>query len=179
MKPRFLPIIFFLTFFQITAQTIPKDDAFIRYLSLQMTGKQHNVNFYKGSFITVKLNNDKQKYTFKIVQLTDSSFFYFPNQNQTSVFDLQELKFKEIRKVYLGKGKKSILDGIGLLGGAGVMLFSFGILNQLGNSKVEINPTLTKISAAMVASGLLIGILRNRTYAINKRHYFRLYHAEK
>ena len=115
MKLRFLLPIFLLNSFQIIAQTISKDELFIRCLSLQMTGKQHNVNFYKGSFITVKLKNDKQKYSFQIVQLTDSSFLYYPNQNQTSIFDLQELKFKEISKVYLGKGKRSILDGKRLL----------------------------------------------------------------
>lgn len=154
-------------------------EPFIRSLALQMSGKQRNVSFYEGSIIVVKLHDDKQKYAFQIVRLTDSSFFYAPNQNQTSVFDLQELKFRDIRKVYLERGKPTILDGIGLLGVAGVMLFSFDILNQLGSSKIEVSPTVVGISAGLLTTSLIVKILQNRAYRINKRHYFHLYHLAK
>jgi hypothetical protein len=179
MKISILLILFSLLNLPIFAQITPPEEPFIRSLTLQMTGKQRNVSFYQGSIIVVKLHDDKQKYAFQIVRLTDSSFFYAPNHNQTSIFDLQEIKFKEIRKVYLGKGKKSILDGIGLVGGAGIMLFSFDILNQIGKPKINVNPTIVGISAGLITTSLLITLLRNRTYNINKRHYFRLYHLPK
>lgn len=179
MKISILLISFSLHYFQISAQLIQSEEPFIRCLTLQMTGKQRNVNFYEGSIIAVKLHEDKQKYAFQILRLTDSSFFYAPNQNQTSVFDLQELKFKDIRKIYLGKGKGSIVDKIGLLGTAGIMLFSFDILNQIGNPKINVSPTVVGISAGLVTTSLLISVLRNRTYKINKRHYFHLYHLPK
>jgi hypothetical protein len=179
MKLSVLLISFSLLYLPIFAQLIQPEEPFIRCLTLQMTGKQRNVNFYEGSIIVVKLYGDKEKYAFKIIRLTDSSFFYAPNQNQTSVFDLQELKFRDIRKVYLGKGKGSILDKIGLVGTAGIMLFSFDILNQIGNPKINISPTVIGISAGLVTTSLLISVLRNRTYKINKRHYFHLYHLPK
>lgn len=179
MKISILLILFSLSNLPIFAQITQPEESFIRSLTLQMTGKQRNVNFYEGSTIVVKIHDDKQKYAFQIVKLTDSSFFYALNQNQTSVFDLQELKFKDIRKIYLGKGKGSIMDKIGLLGTAGIMLFSFDILNQIGKPKINVNPTIIGISAGLITTSLLIKTLRNRTYKINKRHYFRLYHLPK
>ena len=179
MKISILLTLFCLFYVPIYSQSNQSEEPFVRSLTLQMTGKQRNVNFYESSTIVVKLNDDNQKYAFQIVRLTDSSFFYAPTQNQTSVFDLQELKFRDIRKVYLRRAKPSILDGVGLLGAAGVMLFSFDILNQLGNSSININPTVVGISAGLVATSLLVRVLRNRAYKINKRHYFHLYHLPK
>ncbi len=179
MKIAILLMLLCFLYLPIYAQSNLLEEPFIRSLTLQMTGKQRNVSFYENSTIVVKLDNDKQKYALQIVRLTDSSFFYAPTVNQTSIFDLQEVKFREIRKVYLGKGKPTMLDGIGLLGVAGVMLFSFDILNQLGNLKIEVSPTVVGISAGLVASSILIQVLRNRTYRINKRHYFHLYHLTK
>lgn len=179
MKISILLTLFLLFNLPTYSQLLPSEEPFIRSLTLQMTGKMRNINFYQGSTIVVKLENDKQKYALRIIRLTDSSFLYAPNQNQTSVFDLQELKFKDIRKVYLGSGKPSMLDGAGLLGGAGIMLFSFDILNQLGNPKINVSPAVVGISASLVATNFLIKFLRNRTYKINKRHYFHLYHLPK
>jgi hypothetical protein len=179
MKISILLILFSLLNLPISAQLIRPQEPFIRCLTLQMTGKKRNVNFYEGSIIVAKLYDDKLKYSFQIVRLTDSSFFYAPNQNQTSIFDLQEIKFKEIRKIYLGKGKGSIMDKIGLLGTAGIMLFSFDILNQIGKPKIEISPAIVSISTGLITISLLIKTLRNNTYNINKRHYFHLYHLSK
>lgn len=179
MKILILFTLFCLLYLPIYSQSNHIEEPFIRLLTLQMAGKQRNVNFYESSTIVVKLRDDNQKYAFQVVRLTDSSFFYAPTQNQTSIFDLQELKFRDIKKVYLPSRKHSILDGMGLLGVAGVMLFSFDILNQLGNSSINISPTIVGLSAGLVATSVLVKILRNRACKINKRHYFHLYHLPK
>ncbi|MDZ7896788.1 MAG: hypothetical protein U5N85_02010 [Arcicella sp.] len=75
MKISTLLLLFFLDYSQISAQILQAEEPFIRCLTLQMTGKQRNVNFYEGSIIVVKLHHDKQKYAFQIIRLTDSSFF--------------------------------------------------------------------------------------------------------
>ncbi|MDZ7896789.1 MAG: hypothetical protein U5N85_02015 [Arcicella sp.] len=79
----------------------------------------------------------------------------------------------------MGKGKGSILNKIGLLGTAGIMLFSFDILNQLGNPKINVSPTIVGISTGLITTSLLVNALRNRTYKINNRHYFHLYHLSQ
>lgn len=109
--------------------------------------------------------------------MTDSSFFYSPYQEQNTIFDLQELKFKDIKKIYLGGNNNPIaFRGTGILGGAGVMLFTIDVLNQLKNTPIKINPTIAGVSAGLIGVSYLIKVLTNQNYRINKRHFFHLYH---
>ncbi|MEY4540448.1 MAG: hypothetical protein RLZZ306_2205 [Bacteroidota bacterium] len=177
MKLNFLLTIFLLTSFTTFSQILPKSEPFVRCLSLQMTGKKRNVHFFEGDDIKVKLYSDHQKHDFQILRLTDSSFFYSPYNETNTIFDLQELKFKDIKKVYLQDNKSSfLLKSTGILKPAGVMLFTFDILNQLKNSTVKINPTIAGVSAGLVGVSYLVKILTNPNYRINKRHFFRIYH---
>jgi hypothetical protein len=143
-----------------------------------MTGKAKNINFFEGDNFKIKLYSDNKKHTFQIIKLTDSSFFYSPYEEQNTIFDLQEIKFKDIKKIYLNKRLNQIVwKGSGALGGAGVILFTADILNQIKNGvSVRIDPTLTGVSTGLVGLGFLIKILANPNYKINKRHFFRLYH---
>ena len=68
------------------------------------------------------------------------------------------------------------IQGAKVLKPAGVMLFSFDILNQLGNPMVKINPTIAGVSAGLIGMSYLIKVLTNQNYRINKRHFFHLYH---
>ena len=175
-------LLLFCTFFEIAnlfSQKLPDKKQVLRCLTLQMTGKTRNVHFHEGSYITFKSFSKKKKQQLKIIELTDSSFFYFPYENQHSIFDLQEIKFKDIKKIYTG-GKKEILGmkGVSALGGAGVFLFSFDVLNQIGKPSVKINSTIVVISASLIGVSYIINTLQHPVYRINKKHYLKLYHIE-
>lgn len=178
MKFKFFLFLFLLNSTSIFAQILPKNESFVRCLSLQMTGKKKNINFFEGDNIIVKTVSNHKKHHFQILRLTDSSFFYSPYQEQNTIFDLQELKFKDIKKVYLGGSKNPIsMRGTGALGGAGIFLLTFEMLNQLKNDeKIKINPTIAGVSAGLIGVSYLIKVLTNRNYRINKRHFFHLYH---
>ena len=177
MKLRFLLPILLLNSFQIIAQILPKTEQFVRCLSLQMTGKKKNVYFFEGENITVKIISDHKKHDFQILRMTDSSFFYSPYGETNTTFDLTELKFRDIKKIYLQHTKSSFfVQGAKVLKPAGVMLFSFDILNQLGNPTVKINPTIAGVSAGLIGVSYLVKVLTNQNYRINKRHFFRVYH---
>jgi hypothetical protein len=178
MNFRLLLTIFLLISLTTFSQITPKNEAFVRCLSLQMTGHQKNINFFEGDNIKVKLHSDHKKHTFQIIKLTDSSFFYSPYEELNTVFDLQELKFRDIKKIYLGGSRNPIsMSGFGALGGAGVMLSSFDILNQLRTgATIKINPTIAGVSVGLIGLSYLVKILTNPIYKINKRHFFRLYH---
>jgi hypothetical protein len=142
-----------------------------------MTGKKKNVYFFEGDNIIVKTVSDNKKHNLQILRMTDSSFFYSPYHETNTIFDLKELKFNNIKKVYLSGNKNPIsMRGTGILGGAGLMLFTIDILNQLKNDSVKINPTIAGVSAGLIGVSYLIKVLTNRNYRINKRHFFRLYH---
>ena len=159
------------------AQITPANESFVRCLSFQMTGKKKNINFFEGNEISLKTFQNHKKQRFEIVKLTDSSFFYAPSEDLNTVFDLQELKFRDIKKVYLGKSHSAIsMRGFGTLGGAGVMLYTFDILNQLKNLPIKNNPTLLGISAGLIGASYLLKIVSSQNYKINKQHYFHLYH---
>ena len=178
MKLYLLLTIFLLNYFPISSQILPKSEPFVRCLSLQMTGKKRNVNFFEGDNIKVKLYSDNHKHTFQIIRLTDSSFLYSPYEEQNAIFDLKELKFEDIKKIYLGGSRNPLaMRGFGALGGAGVMLSSIDILNQLrAGQTLKINPTIAGVSAGLIGLSYLIKVLTNPIYKINKRHFFRLYH---
>lgn len=177
MKLKLILVILSFNCIPIFSQILPKSESFIPCLSLQMTGKKRNVYFFEGDNIIVKLQKDHKKHNFQILRLTDSSFFYSPYQEQNTIFDLQELKFKEIKKIYLGGNNNPIsLRGTGILGGAGVILFTIDVLNQLKNPPVKINPTIAVLSAGLIGISYLIKVLTNQNYKINKRHFFHLYH---
>ena len=177
MKLKLILIILSLNSITSFSQILPKNEAFVRCLSLQMTGKKKNVHFFEGDNIIVKIVSDRKKHNFQILRMTDSSFFYSPYQEQNTIFDLQELKFKDIKKVYLGGNNNPIsVRGTGILGGAGVLLFTIDVLNQLKNMPVKINPTLAGVSAGLIGVSYLIKVLTNQNYRINKRHFFHLYH---
>jgi len=177
MKLKLILIIISLNSFTTFSQILPKSESFIPCLSLQMTGKKRNVYFFEGNNIIVKLHRDAKKHNFEILRLTDSSFFYSPYQEQNAIFDLQELKFKDIKKIYLGSNNNPIsLRGTGILGGAGLTLFTIDVLNQLKNPPVKINPTIAGVSAGLIGLSFLIKVLTNQNYRINKRHFFHLYH---
>lgn len=177
MKKSILLFIFLLNVLVSFAQIAPKNEPFVRCLSLQMTGKKKNINFFEGNEISLKTFQSHKIKRFEIVKLTDSSFFYAPSEDLNTVFDLQELKFKDIKKVYLGKRHSAIsMKGFGTLGGAGVMLYTFDILNQLKNLPIKNNPTLLGISAGLIGASYLLKMVSSQNYKINKRHYFHLYH---
>ena len=177
MKFKLIPILILLNSITAFSQILPKTEPFVRCLSLQMTGKKKNVYFFEGDNIIVKTFLDRKKHDFQILRMTDSSFFYSPYQEQNTIFDLQELKFREIKKVYLQNNKSSfLLRSTSVLKPAGVMLFTFDILNQLKNPAVKINPTIAGVSAGLIGVSYLIKILTNQNYRINKRHFFRIYH---
>jgi hypothetical protein len=177
MNFKLLLTIFLLNSFTTFSQITPKNETFVRCLSLQMTGHQKNINFFEGNHIKVKLYSDHKKHDFQIIKLTDSSFLYSPYEELNTVFDLQELKFRDIKKIYLGGSRNPIsMSGFGALGGAGVMLSSFDILNQLKNPTIKINPTIAGVSAGLIGLSYLIKVLTNPIYRINKRHFFRIYH---
>lgn len=172
-------ILFFFSVNSITtfSQILPKSEQFIRCLSLQMTGKKKNVYFFEGDNITVKTIAAHKKQEFQILRMTDSSFFYSPYNETNTIFDLQELKFRDIKKVYLQNQKSSFfLSGSKILKPAGVMLFTFDILNQLKNQTVKINPTIAGVSAGLIGVSYLVKILTSQNYKISKRHFFRVYH---
>ena len=177
MKLKLILFLFWLNFTNIFSQTLPKNESFVRCLSLQMMGKKKNVNFFEGDNVVVKLHTGDKKQSFQILRLTDSSFFHSPYQEQNTIFDLQELKFKDIKKIYLGGNNNPIaFRGTGILGGAGVMLFTIDVLNQLKNTPVKINPTIIGVSAGLIGVSYVIKVLTNQNYRINKRHFFHLYH---
>lgn len=177
MKNILLLSILIIHTFTVFSQNGTSNDSFIRCLSLQMTGRQKNINFFEGNEISLKTFQSHKKQQLEIVRLTDSSFFYAPNEDLNTVFDLQELKFKDIKKVYLGKSHSAIsMRGFGTLGGAGVMLYTFDILNQLKNLPIKNNPTLLGISAGLIGASYLLKIVSSQNYKINKGHYFHLYH---
>jgi hypothetical protein len=177
MKRQFLLSFFLLNTLSPFAQISPQNEPFVRCLSFQMTGRKKNVNFFEGNQITLKTVMNRKISRFEIVKLTDSSFFYTPNENMNSVFDLQELKFKDIKKVYLRRSHKAIsMVGFGTLGSAGIMLYTFDILNQLKNMPIKNNPTLLGVSAGLLGASYLIKLLTAQNYKINQRHYFHLYH---
>ncbi len=179
MKTNFLLIFFFLPLTFVCAQKPPESKQPFRCLTLQMTGKTRNIHFHEGSDIILKTFGNRKKQHLTIVQLSDSSFFYFPDENQHSIFDLQEIKFREIKKIY-SHGEKQLfaLKGIGALGGAGVFLFSFDVLNQLKSPPIVINPTIVAISSGFIGLSFIINKLQHPAYKISKRHYLRLYHIE-
>jgi hypothetical protein len=178
MKLRHLLILFLLNPISTFSQILPRSDSFIRCLSLQMTGKKKNVYFFEGDNIIVKTILDHKKHNFQILRMTDSSFFYSPYSETNTIFDLKELKFSDIKKVYIGGSKNPIsMRGTGALGGAGVLLLTIETLNQLKNGEtLKINPTIAGVSAGLIGVSYLIKVLTNRNYRINKRHFFRLYH---
>ncbi|MBB6003250.1 hypothetical protein [Arcicella rosea] len=144
-----------------------------------MTGKTRNIHFHEGSYITFKSFSTKKKQHLKIIELTDSSFLYFPYENQHSIFDLQEVKFKDIKKIYAG-GKKEVLGmkGVSALGGAGVFLIAFDVLNQISKPSVKINSTIAIISASLIGVSYIINTLQHPVYRINNKHSLKLYHIE-
>lgn len=178
MKLRCLLILLSINSIPTFSQILPKTEPFVRCLSLQMTGNKKNVYFFEGDNIIVKTNSDHKKQNFQILRMTDSSFFYSPYHETNTIFDLKELKFKDIKKVYLGGSKNPIsMRGFGALGGAGVLLLTIDVLNQLRTGQtVKINPTIAGISAGLIGVSYLIKVLTNRNYRINKRHFFRIYH---
>lgn len=177
MKLSFLLTLFLLNSISLFSQILPKTEPFVRCLSLQMTGKKKNIYFLENDDIIVRTNLDRKKRHFQILRMTDSSFFYSPYDETNTIFDLKELKFKDIKKVYLPKDNDSFLSkGSTILRPAGVMLFAFDVLNQLKNPMVKINPTIAGVSAGLIGVSYLIKVLTNRNYKINKRHFFRLYH---
>ena len=177
MKLNFLLTIFILNSISTFSQILPKTEPFVRCLSLQMTGKKRNVYFFEGENITVKIISDHKKHDFQILRMTDSSFFYSPYGETNTIFDLTELKFKDIKKVYLPKKESSFFrQGAKVLKPVGVMLFTFDMLNQLKNPMAKINPTIAGLSAGLIGISYLVDVLTNQNYRINKRHFFRLYH---
>jgi hypothetical protein len=178
MKLKLILIIFLLNSSTVFSQILPKSGSFIRCLSLQMTGKKKNVYFLEGDNIIVKTISDHKKHNFQILRMTDSSFFYSPYHENNTVFDLKELKFSDIKKVYMGGSKNPIsMRGTGALGGAGVLLLTIEALNQLKNGEtLKINPTIAGVSAGLIGVSYLLKVLTNRNYKINKRHFFHLYH---
>jgi hypothetical protein len=178
MKLNYLIIFLSLNSFQTFSQILPKTEPFVRCLSLQMTGKKKNVYFFEGDNIIVKTISDHKKHNFQILRMTDSSFFYSPYNETNTIFDLKELKFSDIKKVYMGGSKNPIsMRGTGTLGGAGVLLLTIEALNQLKNGEtLKINPTIAGVSAGLIGVSYLIKVLTNQNYRINKRHFFRIYH---
>lgn len=176
-------LLLFYLIFQITnlfAQKLPeKKQEILRCLTLQMTGKTRNIHFHEGSYITFKSFSTKKKQQLKIIELTDSSFLYFPYENQHSIFDLQEIKFKNIKKIYAG-GKKEIFTtkGVGALGGGGVFLIAFDVLNQIGKPSIQVNSTIAVISASLIGVSYLLNVIQHPAYRINNKHYLKLYHIE-
>lgn len=177
MKLKLTLILFLSNSITIFAQILPKSEPFVRCLSLQMTGKKKNVYFFEGDNIIVRTVSDHKKHDFQILRMTDSSFFYSPFNESNTIFDLKEVKFRDIKKVYLKDDRNSFfLKGATILRPAGVMLFTFDILNQLKNPTVKINPTIAGVSAGLIGVSYLIKVLTNQNYRINKRHFFHLYH---
>ena len=107
MKLKILLIIFLVDSSSLFSQILPKNEPFVRCLSLQMTGRKKNVYFFEGDNIVIKTISNRKKHDFQILRMTDSSFFYSPYQETNTIFDLKELKFKDIKKVYLRKQKSS------------------------------------------------------------------------
>lgn len=179
MKIILLLVFILINFSPMLAQDEVLHKPFLRCLTLQMTGKTRNVHFHEGSYISFKSFSTRKKQHLKIIELTDSSFLYFQYENQHSIFDLQEVKFKDIKKIYSG-GKKEVFGtkGVGALGGAGVFLFSFDVLNQIGKPSVKINSTIAIISASLIGVSYILNTLQNPVYRINKRHFLKLYHIE-
>ena len=162
---------------KIILNILPKNEPFVRCLSLQMTGKKKNIYFFEGDNIIVKTISDHKKQNFQILRMTDSSFFYSPYNETNTIFDLKEMKFKDIKKVYLPKdGDSFLLKSTAILKPAGLMLFTFDMLNQLKNPTVKINPTIAGVSAGLIGVSYLVKVLTNPNYRINKRHFFRIYH---
>ncbi len=178
MNLKLLLTILLLNSIPIFSQTLSKNAPFIRCLSLQMTGKKKNVYFFEGDNIIVKTISDHKKQNFQILRMTDSSFFYSTFNETNTIFDLKELKFKDIKKVYLGGSKNPLsMRGTGSLGGAGVLLLVIESLNQLKNGDtIKINPTIAGVSAGLIGVSYLVKALTNQNYRINKRHFFRIYH---
>lgn len=177
MKVTLILIILSLNSILSFSQILPNNKPFVRCLSLQMTGKKKNVYFFEGDNIIIKTVSNRKKRNFQILRMTDSSFFYSPYNETNTIFDLQELKFKDIKKIYLGGNNNPIsFRGTSILGGAGLMLFTIDVLNQLKNMPVKINPTITNVSAGLIGMSYLIKVLTNQNYRINKRHFFHLYH---
>jgi hypothetical protein len=177
MKLKLFLFLFLANTTNVFSQILPKSESFVRCLSLQMTGRKKNISFFEGDNIIINTVSDRKKHNFQILRMTDSSFFYSPYQEQNTIFDLQELKFKDIKKIYLGGNNNPIaFRGTGILGGAGVILFTIEVLNQLKNTPVKINPTIAGVSAGLIGVSYLIKVFTNQNYRINKRHFFHLYH---
>jgi len=177
MKLKLLLFLFLLNSTSLLAQILPKTESFVRCLSLQMTGKKRNVYFFEGDDIVIKTILTRKKHYFQILRMTDSSFFYSPYNETNTIFDLQELKVKDIKKVYLPSNENSFfLKGASVLKPAGLMLLTFDVLNQLKNPPVKINPTIAGVSAGLIGVSYLIKVLTNQHYRINKLHFFHLYH---
>lgn len=179
MKIILLQVFILINSSQMLAQNEEFQKPFLRCLTLQMTGKKHNLHFHEGDEITLKLFSRRQKHTIEIVELSDSSLFYFPNENQHSIFDLQEVKFRDIKKIYFG-GKKQVFGtkGVGALGGAGLLLFSFDNLNRIGKPAVGANPTIFLVSTGLIGLSYVINSFQNPAYRISKKHSLRLYHIQ-
>ena len=152
---------------------------FLRCLTLQMTGNKHNLHFHEGDEISLKLFSRRQKQSIEIVELSDSSLFYFPDKNQYSIFDLQEVKFRDIKKIYIG-GNKQVFGtkGVGALGGAGLLLFSIDNLNRVGKPTIGASPTIIIVSTGLIGLSYVINSLQNPAYRISKKHFLRLYHIQ-
>ena len=177
MKLKLFLFLFLLNSTSLLAQILPKTESFVRCLSLQMTGRKKNVHFFEDDDIIIKTKLTRKKQHFQILRMTDSSFFYSPYHETNTIFDLQELKFKDIKKVYLPSDESSFfLKGASVLKPAGLMLLTFDVLNQLKNPAVKINPTVAGVSAGLIGVSYLTKVLTNRNYRINKRHFFHLYH---
>lgn len=177
MNLKLFLFLFLLNSTSLLAQILPKTESFVRCLSLQMTGKKRNVYFFEGDDIVIKTILTRKKHYFQILRMTDSSFFYSPYNETNTIFDLQELKFKDIKKVYLPSNENSFfLKGASVLKPAGLMLLTFDVLNQLKNTTVKINPTIAGVSAGLIGVSYLTKVLTNQHYRINKRHFFHLYH---
>lgn len=177
MKLNFLLTIYLLGSIPTFSQILPKTESFVRCLSLQMTGKKRNVYFFEGDNITLKTFSEHKKHDFQILRMTDSSFLYSPYNETNTIFDLKEVKFKDIKKVYLpNNGSSFLLKSTGILKPAGVMLLTFDVLNQIKNPTIKINPTIAGVSAGLIGVSYLVKALTNQHYRINKRHFFKIYH---
>ncbi len=178
MKLKLILTLLLLNSISTFSQILPKTESFVRCLSLQMTGRKKNIYFFEGDNIIVRTISDHKNGNFQILRMTDSSFFYSPYNETNTIFDLKELKFKEIKKIYLGGSRNPFaMRGSGTLGGTGVMLSSIDILNQLRTGQtIKINPTIVGVSAGLIGVSYLVKVLTNPIYRINKRHFFRLYH---
>ena len=140
----------------------------IKYLAIEYAkGYARKLRFFEESDISFQLNGNKTRYTGRIEQIADSTFFFTDEESHVT----SEIALKNVAMIFSPyRHIPFVSKGAGTIAAGGIMFSLIDVLNQVQrNQPVKLSPGLLAFSGVCIGIGLIAKPLSYPQYKISQK----------